>query len=92
MPNNILNEAQFETEIGKMSDRELSEFTARQLFGINRRCVLEETRIQGIEKTVATLQGRDRTEFGIAGGIGTGIGAAVITLVQFLIKHFGSQS
>ena len=72
----IVNAAEFENEIQDMSDRQLSEFTAREVYKISATSTKHGQRI-------TALEGRDRKHFGLAGGIGTAIGAGVIAVVNY---------
>ena len=77
----ILDEASFENQMRGMTDRQLSEFTARQIFDLCKICATHTVQI-------TQLQGRDKKAFGAVGGIaafvGTAIGAFFLYLYQKL--------
>ncbi len=75
----MVNEAEFENEMKEMSDRQLSEFTARQIVAICKRCTTEDVRI-------TALEGQSKKAFGITGGVSGAVGAAVIAILDFIIK------
>ena len=75
----MLNDAEFENEIREMSDRQLSEFTARQVLGLCKR-------IKGNEGRITSLEGRSKKAFGITGGISGALGAAVVALIDYFAK------
>lgn len=78
MPNGkeYLNELELEKEIKGMGTRELLEFTARQSY---------ETTVcvAGHEKRITVLEKRKTRTTGVWAGIGTGIGAAIVALINF---------
>ncbi len=83
MPNrtaSFLGGLELEEHLDKMSDRDLMEFTARQVFAICRRCETEDKRI-------TTLENRDKRVFGITGGIGGIIGAIFIAMVDYFVRR-----
>ena len=65
-----------EHSIKEMPDRQLLEFTARQVYS-----VCGTVRDHG--RRINNLEGRARKTTGIAGGIGTAIGAAIVTLFNY---------
>ncbi len=73
------NDAEFNNEIEKMDDRQLSEFTATQLYVLCKKCVIEEKKIKALEN-------RDY-KFSIAiGSISGTLGAILTILVDYLAK------
>ena len=77
----MLNDLEFENMINKMNDRQLLEFTARQVYDV---CIVASSN----EGRITKLENRDKkfvgAVSGISGFIGTCLGAAVL----FLINHF----
>ena len=71
--------ADFEAQIGSMSDRQLSEFTARQVYGLCETCERHTDQI-------ATLQKTDRQSFGKAGSIGGAIVAVIGGIILFVLE------
>ena len=72
----FLNDLELEERIAGMSNRELSEFTARQTYGVSLKASSNERRIVALEK-------RGNRFIGIVGAIGTFIGAIVIATINY---------
>ena len=73
---NMLGDLEFEQRIGELSDRELSEFTARQIFECRKD-------IHSNTKRIRTLEGKSRKIFAITGATGTMIGGAIVALINY---------
>lgn len=82
MPNgkNLINEMDYQERIKIMPDRQLSEFTATKVY---------ETLVivQNNVKRISKLESKDRKTFGLTGGIGGVIGAAIAVFVEFFIRR-----
>ncbi len=78
MPNGkeFLNELEFETRMKDMNDRELQEFTARQVYDVCSVVAKHEKRITAVER-------KSNKIIGTAAAIGTGIGAGVIAIISY---------
>ena len=78
MPNGkeMLGDLEFEQRIGELSDRELQEFTARQIFEARKVGADHEERIAGLE-------GRSRKAFMFSGGAGTFVGGIIVGIIDF---------
>jgi len=78
MPNGteMLNDAEFESRLTGMTDRQLSEFTARQLFD---HCQQENKRFAAIESG-------DRKLAGITGGITGSVTSIIIGIISYFTK------
>lgn len=84
MPNGqeFLDDMEFERSIGKMSDRELSEFTARQVYDVK---IVVGNNTNNIEKNtnrIYKLEKKDRKWFGIIGLAGSFVGALIVVLIE----------
>lgn len=79
MPNGMLNDLEFEQRIQQMNDRELLEFTARQMYDV---CLT----VNNHDSRIGTLENRDKKSFGLASGIGTFIGAVIVAIIDFLTR------
>ena len=78
MPTNeMLEDMEFEKHLTDLDDRGLMEFTARQVYDVNKT-------VSGHGKRLRTLENRDRKQFGISGGIGGIIASAIYALIYFL--------
>jgi len=79
MPNgyDLINEINFRESIKRMEDRELSEFTALQVYET---CIL----VQKNDKRITTLENRDKRW----AGIGAGIGAVFAVLFYAILNFF----
>ena len=73
---NMLDDLEFERQMGELSDRGLSEFTARQVFE-SRKDIHSNTR------RIRSLEGKSRKIFAISGGAGTLIGGAIIGIINY---------
>jgi len=82
MPNGreLINEMDYRERIKAMGERELSEFTAMQIYEA---CLIQKQH----DKRITSLERRDRRSFGYTGGIGGVIGAALAVLVEFLFRR-----
>jgi len=82
MPNNksFLNDFELERHIKLMGDRDLLEFTARQAYDT---CKL----VAKHEKRIVALETRSNRITGIAGGIGTMIGAAILAMLNWFVNR-----
>lgn len=80
MPNGryILNDMDFEEKIHQMNDRELLEFTARQMYDV---CLLAADN----KKRINSLEKMDRKAFSLTSTIGAFFGAAVAILSEFFL-------
>ncbi len=78
---NLLNDLEFEQRIGELNDRELSEFTARQVF---------ESRkdIQSNTRRIKTLEKKSNKIIAITGSASSMIGGAIVAL----INHFSGKA
>ena len=81
MPNGkpMLDELEYNRLIKGLSDRELQEFTARQLYDIKIIAFTNTERIGVLEKRDVSL----RRAGGIGGAIGSAIGAGVVCAVNY---------
>ena len=77
----MLDDLEFESQIAKLGDRDLMEFTARQVF---------ETRkdVRSNSGRIKTLEDRDKKAYGKVSGISGAIGIAIGSAILFLINHF----
>ncbi len=73
---NILDDLDFERQIGELSDRGLSEFTARQVFE-SRKDIHSNT------KRIKSLENKSKKIFAITGGAGTFFGGAIVALINY---------
>jgi len=80
--NEMLDELQFDKLIKGKTDRELSEFTARQVFELCRE-------VEAGSKRIDSLESHDRKTFGIAGGIGGGAATVLGVAIVAILKRFG---
>jgi len=82
MPNgNYVNsELDFENQIGKMADRTLLEFVARQNYETCIRCDKHNVRITALENESKKISG-------IAGGIAGTITAIVIGIINYFVRN-----
>ena len=82
MPNGLefLDELALETHIKKMGDRELSEFTARQIYDV---CNLTRSN----ERRIVTLEKRGNKLIGLVGSLGALLGAAFMAAIEYLIRR-----
>ena len=74
----MLNDAEFENEIKEMSDRQLGEFTARQVYIVSKQCIDYDGRITELEKAPATKKQTLAT-----GGISGGVMAVIIGIIEY---------
>ena len=84
MPDNngILSDLEFENQINDLGDNqlELIKFVARQQYSSSKVLIVHDKRL-------SKLEARDRKTFGISGGIGGIIGAAIASAVDYLIMR-----
>jgi len=73
----MINELDYRQRIKDMKPRELSEFTALQVYET---CII----VQKHEKRIITLENRDRKWVGIGGGIGAVVAAIGYAIINFL--------
>ena len=76
----FLNRLEIEESFRGMSDRQLIEFTARQVYEVCRVASNHTDRIQALEK-------QNTKFFGIIGGVGTIIGAVVVSIINYLLRR-----
>lgn len=76
----MLNEMEFERQLKKMPDRDLQEFTARQIFAICKRCERHEKRLNNLESI-------DRQMILKGSGVGAGMFGLVYGIIE-LVKRF----
>lgn len=76
----MLNEMDFEEAIRKMDDRELSEFTARQVY---------DTRLvtTSNSKRIKSLEGKERKLIGIGGAIIVFIATALSATINYFLNR-----
>ncbi len=77
MPNEFLNELDFEAKIKGMTNRKILEFNSRQLYDVCSTVANHEERLFKVEK-------KSNRIIGGAAAIGTGIGAGVIAVISYL--------
>ena len=80
MSDGMINDLDFEKRISELDDRGLLEFTARQVFGVRKTVTSNTSRI-------ISLESKSKKILAIIGGIGSIIGAAVVSV----INHFASK-
>lgn len=74
--NEFISDMQLEERLQAMNDRQLLEFTARQVYDV--------TGVVGKhDKRIKVLEGRGKKETGITGGLGAVVGAAVVAVVNY---------
>lgn len=71
----MLNDLEFEQRIGELNDRDLSEFTARQIFEARKD-------IHSNTKRIKSLEGKNKKIFAITGATGTIIGGAIVAIIE----------
>jgi len=76
----MLNDLEFESKIKTMADRELLEFTARQVFSVSQLCPTHHKRIKSLEN-------RDKKNFAITGGVGAIIGTVLASALDYLLRR-----
>lgn len=76
MPNEILNELDFETKIKGLTNRKLMEFNSRQLYDVCSTVVSHGNRLDKVEK-------KGNRIIGGAAAIGAGLGALVIAVINY---------
>ena len=74
--NEMLGDLEFERRIGELNDRELLEFTARQVFETRKIVGSNTKRIHGLE-------GRSRKAFAFSGGAGTFVGGVIVGIISY---------
>lgn len=82
MPNGLefLSDLELEKHIQGMNDRELLEFTARQVYDVCNLSASNERRIVGLESH------RNKVA-GIAGSLGTFVGAGITAAINFFVNR-----
>lgn len=80
--NDMIDELTFKEKIKTLSDREISEFTALQLYDMCKLCSDHTIKIQRLED-------RDHKQFGVAGGIGGAIVAIVGAVIVTVLRQLG---
>jgi len=78
----MLNDLDFEHKIKNMGDRELLEFSARQVWETCQRCERHEKRIK-------TLEMRPRYEARLTGATTGGGLALIVIAVEYLLRRMG---
>lgn len=73
----MLNEMDFEKRLKEMPDRDLQEFTARQIFSICKRCEVHGKRITALESL-------DRRMLIAGGAVGSGTFGVLYGVVQVI--------
>ena len=76
MNNEFIDDLEVEQRIKEMNDRQLMEFTARQCYDI-----ISVASKHG--KRITVLERRGNKIMGIVGGIGTFVGAVIITVFNY---------
>jgi len=74
----MLNDLEYEEKIRRMNDRELLEFTTRQIYDIY--TITEDNR-----KRIEALERIDKKAFSIVSGLGAFAGAAIAVIVDFFV-------
>ena len=84
MPNGqtFMEGLKLEEHLRGMSDREVLEFTARECYQTAKLVGFNSIRITKLEK-------RSNKIIGLAGGIGTTIGAMLVGVIDYLIRRGG---
>jgi len=80
VPDEILDDLEFEEKIRALPDRELIEFNARQLF-------LLRKDYQSVQNRLKRLENRDRKFYGIIGATGTFVGAIIVSGIEYIRKN-----
>ena len=82
MPNgkSLINEMDYQGRIKAMGDRELSEFTAMQIYET---CITLQTH----DKRIHSLEKRGRKTIGFTGGLGAFAGAIIAVLFDFFARR-----
>jgi len=75
-----MDDLEIERIIQEMDDRELNEFTARQVYGIYKLAYSNQSRITTLEK-------RGNKTMGLIGGFGTFVGAVITSIVSFFVNR-----
>ncbi len=72
----FITDLEFESHIKDMNDRQLQEFTARQVYDV---CSV----VSKHAKRIVALEKKSNKIIGAAGAVGTGIGAGVIAIISY---------
>ena len=78
--NEFASELDFEQSMGKMTDRKLIEFVARQTLEITDRCRVHD-------QEIASLKSGDRKMSGVVGGISGTISSMVIGIISYFTNQ-----
>jgi len=80
MPNGkqVISDIEYEQHIKYMDDRQLLEFTARQVYDL---CV----KVSEDRKRIEALERIDKKAFSIVSGLGAFAGAAIAVIVDFFV-------
>ena len=76
MNREFINDLQVEQRIKEMNDRELMEFTARQVYDV---CSIAGNNT----KRIVSLERRGNKIMGIIGGVGTFVGAIIVAVINY---------
>jgi len=77
---NFLDDMELERQLGDMSDRELNEFTAHQVYQV---CNLAQSN----ERRIVNLEKRSNKFIGLVGTIGAFLGALIVGGLDFLFRR-----
>ncbi len=72
----FIDALELEKQLQAMNDRELSEFTARQIYDLSGIAHLNQHRIVSLEKRVTKA-------IGLVGTFGTFVGAVIVSLINY---------
>ncbi len=76
MPNEMLNELDFQNHLKDMGDRDLLEFVARQTYETNLRCPKHDQRITDLEVKTKGISA-------LSGAISGGFISAIIAIIEY---------
>ena len=80
MAGEMADELGFEQSMGKMSDRKLIEFVARQTLEITGKCA-------NYDRQISALENGDRKASGIIGGISGTVTAGIIGVINYFFNR-----
>ena len=83
MVDRLNDQLEFEENIRKMDDRELLEFTARQVYSVRELCPLHEKRLKVLED----IDKHDKRRLSLSGSVGGLIAGGVVALLDYFSKR-----
>ena len=95
MPDEMMDEMEFEAKVAAMNESDLLRFTAKQVYKINLRCEIHEKWVSRLQADIdkhtndsdTHSKGLTKKQVGTTGGLSAIVGGAIVFVIDWLMRR-----